>query len=82
MIKSNLLVNMALVSQNAQFSCIRLTIVIVFKNLMQNEENHKQNACFLLASFTLDDIIINTNFEVTAQNDRFGKLLLLKLLFS
>ena len=73
MLKSNLLVNMVLVSQNAQFSCIRLiTIVIVFKNLMQNEENHKQNACFLLASFTLDDIIINTNFEAS-QNDRFGK---------
>ena len=34
-----------------------------------------------LKGFTLDNIIINTNFEAS-KNDRSGKLLLLKLLFA
>ena len=40
------------------------------KNLMQNGEDYMSKMlAFLLVSFTLDDIIINTKFEAS-QNDR------------
>ena len=48
---------------------------------MRDVENYKQNACLCtLASFTLDNIIVNTNFESSQFGPIVsGKLLLLKL---